>query len=583
MRKLFAALLVIVSAIVGSTSTAFGENAPQSWIPYGDPVPGFHSITYADNSTLKFNFSVLQSSQPSGMILCTSTKDPACAGNYSFVYNSILKTCASQTEVDCVDSLAAQDATGNAIPATFSHYTVDNHPNSYPADPAIGLPAGGMPGVWSIPSLPHNGSTDYVVIAGVQGATSGPIPPNSKYFGETVAASIIPVKLYDFGNLPNATNFGSSYTFDYCNQIQQTATVKNIGCGHVLGPGCLFPTNNSGKCYVQDSFPPDTKYSLKIRFSREPNGWLHGRMTDPDIQLSSAPNNVPILSVTAGPANVPLIYQSGMWANLSPEIQNFWVRCMNDHVCGLASTQLSGPDYYSRASTLAGNAGVNVEMSVYSSGDSAIAGIGALAPVIGDKATVSNSSWSFRSLPTDEVQGTNNCFQSNDGMKGIVTTNSTAYSAGPPAFKEGSLNYQVASPHFNPDGTIFKGTYNLVMKSSVARCLYKFSSAPISASISVISSDGSNDVATTVANESGGWLHLSANNFTFSSPTVKVKLTQEAPTPTPVVTSSPTPSATQPAAPVAASKKSTITCIKGKSTKSVTATKPTCPTGYKKK
>ena len=32
-----------------------------------------------------------------------------------------------------------------------------------------------------------------------------------------------------------------------------------------------------------------------------------------------------------------------------------------------------------------------------------------------------------------------------------------------------------------------------------------------------------------------------------------------------------------------ASKKTTITCVKGKNTKKVTAIKPNCPAGYKKK
>jgi hypothetical protein len=54
-----------------------------------------------------------------------------------------------------------------------------------------------------------------------------------------------------------------------------------------------------------------------------------------------------------------------------------------------------------------------------------------------------------------------------------------------------------------------------------------------------------------------------------------VKLTQEAeltPSPTPVATSKP-----------AAAKKGTITCVKGKISKKVTAVNPKCPTGYKKK
>jgi hypothetical protein len=76
--------------------------------------------------------------------------------------------------------------------------------------------------------------------------------------------------------------------------------------------------------------------------------------------------------------------------------------------------------------------------------------------------------------------------------------------------------------------------------------------------------------------EKDGFLNLAAYNFTFSSPTVRVKLTQEA------VAPSPSPSASASAAPAAA-KKTSITCVKGKTTKKVTAVNPKCPIGYKKK
>jgi hypothetical protein len=58
------------------------------------------------------------------------------------------------------------------------------------------------------------------------------------------------------------------------------------------------------------------------------------------------------------------------------------------------------------------------------------------------------------------------------------------------------------------------------------------------------------------------------------------------PTPTPVVTATPTatPSATPAAtATKAVVKATTITCVKGKLTKKVTAINPKCPAGYKKK
>jgi hypothetical protein len=47
-----------------------------------------------------------------------------------------------------------------------------------------------------------------------------------------------------------------------------------------------------------------------------------------------------------------------------------------------------------------------------------------------------------------------------------------------------------------PDGKEFKGMYNLVIKSDVARCIYGFSAAPVKATISIVSSDGTAQVAT---------------------------------------------------------------------------------------
>jgi len=67
------------------------------------------------------------------------------------------------------------------------------------------------------------------------------------------------------------------------------------------------------------------------------------------------------------------------------------------------------------------------------------------------------------------------------------------------------------------------------------------------------------------------------------------------PTPTPVATATPTPTPTETPAPTPtpsatvvatvkpAAKKTTITCVKGKTSKKVTAVNPKCPAGYKKK
>lgn len=124
-------------------------------------------------------------------------------------------------------------------------------------------------------------------------------------------------------------------------------------------------------------------------------------------------------------------------------------------------------------------------------------------------------------------------------LLGVVTTNAMAYTGTVPDYKNGYLSYRVAGMHFLPDGkTEVLGTYDLVMRSDVARCLYGFSKAPVSATISVVGAAGEEKVATTVVSERDGWLKLAAYGFTFSEKEVRVTITQEK-EPEPVVVAAP--------------------------------------------
>jgi hypothetical protein len=220
----------------------------------------------------------------------------------------------------------------------------------------------------------------------------------------------------------------------------------------------------------------------------------------------------------------------------------------------------------------------------------------AFLPAIGDKGSKTTGYWSFSALNAWNQPAIQKCSDGTGDLAGVVTTNALTYSAGPPTYNKesGALEYKVASPHFEASGAEASGSYDLVLKSDVARCIYGFSKAPIKAEISISSQDGQKKVATTVVNESNGWLYLSAKGFTFSSPVIQVKLTQEAPAPEPTPTPTPTPIATQAPAPVESAapaptlkpvmaKKIAITCVKGKLVKKVSAVNPKCPAGYKKK
>jgi hypothetical protein len=208
-------------------------------------------------------------------------------------------------------------------------------------------------------------------------------------------------------------------------------------------------------------------------------------------------------------------------------------------------------------------------------------------PLIGDKANLVPVVWTMN-LMTNFNPGIfgSNCNAKNDELTGMVSTNSTQYLAGPPSFNSatGELEYKVAGPHLLPNGELSRGTYDLSLKADFARCLYGITGTAVRATVSILSESGTAVNAVSIVNEKNGWLNFAARGFTYSSPTIKVKLTQVqdtvAPTPTP--TPIPTPSTTPIAKPVVA-KKTTITCVKGKTTKKVTAVGPKCPSGFKKK
>jgi hypothetical protein len=167
--------------------------------------------------------------------------------------------------------------------------------------------------------------------------------------------------------------------------------------------------------------------------------------------------------------------------------------------------------------------------------------------------------------------GSNKCSADKTKLHGLVVTNASIFENGPPEFKDGSLNYRVAGVHNNLDGSEFKGRYTYIVRSDTARCYYGFSNAPIEARVEVLSSNNTTQVASVLVSEKDGFIKLQADNFTFSSPTIKVKFSQDSAQPTATT------------AKIAPKKSSTITCIKGKTSKKITGVNPKCPAGYKKK
>ncbi len=554
-----------------SSQIAVAAQEDEQWKKPLNFTTGYHEVLFEEGIAPLDVFPHLWGEGSFGRRICKSTSDGECVKATTFAYTAIFPICTETKTLDCVESLEAVLSNGTVEKAKFVRYSAPTHENLFEPDVVRGIPQTATPSLWQFPTLKHSKGDLFVVDMGING--------NQQYSNRTVAHT---KDLFGYISPASVLKGGNIHKYEYCRQ-GPTDSNGNTNTQCIITPEttsearCFMSLEENNDCLMRVSFPEDTKFRLTARLSSEPVAWLHGRMVNPNISIEPLTGEAVKLVVEAGSTRVPVLYQGGQWNSLSKEAKEFWTYCrISGDNCGtIAAADETGNMNYSADEDKSYKSSL---MRNY--GTVALYALNTFSKLVGDKANAVPSTWSFHALSANEMAKASACISDGKGLKGIVTTNSTTYSEGPPSFSKGNLEYSVASPHFAPDGkTVLQGSYNLVMRSDIARCFYNFSSAPINASISVINSDGSAQIATTVVNEKNGWLSLAANGFTYSSPTVKVKLTQSKDVATPTPTPTPTPSASaKPAA-----KAVTITCIKGKTSKKVTAVKPKCPTGYKKK
>lgn len=497
---------------------------------------------------------------------CQKIGDVGCEPDKYFQYNALLGLCDSTLTTNCVSEVFATNSAGKRVVGKFVESFPGTTKYTYPGDATVGLPTGASSFIVDFPEMPHAGGTTYLVVAYLQGARGFGQAKfeienfNSAIFAVSKAAGSFSMPKPEMNIRPDHKLGGRQLTaggFSSDQSVQRrSACVKTA----------------PSECAVAWPMPLDVSFGYSLKMTEKIKGWFHGRLFNAQAEITSSADGQQLLTVQGKPSLIPGIFAWFKKDAYPTPLKNFY------------ATQ---PQTYVDASGLGwpSNSGVNngadgLPYSIMKEGfgynEGGFREVSAWIDAVGDKATYAQSVWSVRSM---ESQQYGNCMKGSDSLSGIVTTNSTMYIGSPPVFNavEQTLDYKVMSPHYLPDGTEFKGSYDLLIKSDVARCVYGFSSAPISASVSIISSDGTSQVATTVVGERNGWLTLSANGFTFSAPTVRVKLSQKA---------EPAPAKADPApvaAPKAAAKKTTISCVKGKTVRKVTAVKPSCPAGFKKR
>lgn len=487
-----------------------------------------------------------------GMARCKTLTQ--CPANFTFQVADVnLKLCADATAVDCIAGVTSQDLTTKKISSTIvarPELTAD-FGAEVGGDSAVGLPNGGNPLVISVPSAPHVGGDLYLVKSDFY-AHRGESAAN-KFVLDMITNGIYPVTVEKGKFQPGGPNLDSkAYVGIPASAIGKTPQPPYLS-GFNADTRCLMSTEKT--CIRAQAFPDKFSFGLNLRMSQGFNGWLYGRMANPEVTVTTAADKKSVtVQIQSEPVKVPVVFG---WAKNSDLTAEMRAKYDKDRSGGTyAGDDRKGS--LDNISILKGHSNSYDDLGI----DEFVSWM----PLLGDKAVAMPSQWSFQTLNLADTTAAelSKCTSSVSSLAGLIFTNASVFSSGAPSFDKaaGTLDYKVASPHTKADGSLTTGTYDLVLNSTVARCLYGFTKAPIGANVSVVSNDGQTQVATTVIKEANGFFRMGAYGFGFSSPTIKMKITQGG---------------------SAAAVKTSITCINGKTAKKVTGVGPTCPAGFKQK
>ncbi|MFM8842913.1 MAG: hypothetical protein ACKOFJ_01620 [Actinomycetota bacterium] len=563
--------LVLSFAATGRVIAAQGSYEDQGfWISEGQDSSG------APMTNLKV---LVDTNDPrKGEIVCSSTLDPKCTGKVIGNASMYLIPCSDLSTVACINEVYAIGTDGLKIKGTYVRSIAKVSNLSFEQNSAIKLAAGeGMGGLWRFPGVVHGAKSD---IYSVQARITG---------NNSAGNSII---------YYNTAQFGISAVEESTTQFQDPIVgVNNEGMylgGYAFDQNCVM--HEKGICYKRTTFPKNYRFGIEVKLPNSLLGWFHGRFAKPDFSVTSDSDNSFRYRVEASPVVVPEVKEKIPFSSWTSEFR----------------------DYVREQWPFSGGMGY---MMPGVAGKFALEITRRFLPMVNDKATASASFWVVKTLNewadgkiTESISPrVLSCTKSAGTISGLVTTNAMVYSQGPPDFNEArqSLDYKVLSPHFDESGKENLGSYDLLIDSGVARCIYGFSRAPIKAELEIIASDGTTKIATTSLGERGNWLFLSANGFSYSDPIIRVilsqeKVTESSPTPTPIASSpmpevitSPTPSVSVTPTPLPSAVKTipsaqkssapsqkivTITCKRGNQLKNLSGksgAKLTCPKGWK--
>lgn len=532
---------------------------------------------------------------------CSSMNDPNCSNVNAWGASSLFDFCSNPDQLDCIEAVNVTRDSGESLPVKISEEFPGPRPQDYQGDSNVHLPSGGSTKLITIDGAPHSAGNQYLLMVTTKSFLSdyffSGFVTNSRRFDNTLFINLFAVKVKqgNFNYRPFSTDLK-----EYLNHFSKSGWGPDGGTilGSWIDEGNNCVLNSATVCASPVPIPLDLNFKVSVRTSFKPGAktgsWFSGRVTNLSVKSSTRSNGGYLFEVGGAPIVSPTVSGFIKFQDVPESLNDFYKTHPNQAYGGIIFSDSNSNMSYTEARS-------NLEPSTWSfdrrlseyNSDSMEEFVRWL-PLLGDKAAKMPTLWSVVQIYSGRLGGGSmygtqaqiqsqaevNCLEAASSIAGFVATNATQFIDTWPTFNkvDGSLEYTVAAPHFEPDGkTVFKGTYDLAINEDVARCIYGFSAAPIKATVQVTSSTGQEQIATTTLRRENGILFMSAKGFTFSSPTIKVRLYQDKAAETTQAAEAVTVNVNKKTRVISKS----ISCTRGSALRKISGTNPKCPKGYR--
>lgn len=565
MKKLIVALSLVLTLLLPPSSQA--NLIQEHWKAPTPTKSGQIGIFYDDRELYDNSIGLFGGVARDGSVysqLCESISDPKCATAVKFAFNANLPPCVAGFSTNCISELYLIDAQGARTNATFKRFASDDPKYSWNGGGSERVPNSRPESIWEVAGT----KSEFAVSAIVSGSYR---PLKKDLFFDRLSSTISAVKAIERLGRERSQASTSEVTWMDTSSVlsDQDNSYWNGGFGWQSPDDCAAVAKDL--CFQRQPMPEDITLGLKIRLAKPVVGWVHGRFKAPTVEINNEGSDQ-VIDVRGKPIRIPVVGGFFEESSVPPSIWSEFLK----HSYGSMGTPDGGSARRIQGFYPLDNLLPLTRLEKY-------------LDLFNDQASATPSVWMFSSVEYRSLEESlrklgdgSRCVLNNPSVSGIVATNATSYLGAVPEFdkSEGSLNYRVAAPHYDTNRQEFLGTYDLVIDSNVARCIYGLNSSAVKATVEIVATETGSRIVTSVLQERNGWLNLATYGFTYSTPLIKVKLLQEK---TEATVSTPS---EKPVASAETTKKvASVQCIKGKKKKSFSAvgsTKPTCPKGWKK-